>query len=82
LDERPVDADVAAHPDGGRLPQEPWQKRDVDGLRRVRAQGGVADGIIYLGGPIVIVMAIVPFLGLRWSVSSQARRFVDTPRRK
>src|ERR1041384_1270647 len=39
VEERPVDADVAALPDGGRLPQEPWQKGYVDGLRRLRAQG-------------------------------------------
>jgi hypothetical protein len=34
-----MDADVAALPDGGRLPQEPWQKRDIGGLRRLGAQG-------------------------------------------
>jgi len=35
-----MDADVAALPDGGRLPQEPWQKRDIGGLRRLGAQRG------------------------------------------
>jgi hypothetical protein len=35
-----MDADVAALPDGGRLPQGPWQKRDTGGLRRLGAQRG------------------------------------------
>jgi hypothetical protein len=35
-----MDADVAALPDGGRLPREPWQKRDIGGLRRLGAQRG------------------------------------------
>jgi hypothetical protein len=47
------------------LPRQPWQNRDVGGLRRVRAQGGAVDGIVYLVGLIVIVMAILSFLGLR-----------------
>jgi hypothetical protein len=47
------------------LPQEPWQKGDVGGLRRLRARGKSMDGIIYLVGLIVIVMAILSFVGLR-----------------
>jgi hypothetical protein len=46
------------------LPQEPWQKGDVGGLRRLRARNSM-DGIIYLVGLIVIVMAILSFVGLR-----------------
>jgi hypothetical protein len=63
------------------LPRQPWQKRDVVRLRRVRAQGprprqetrprkatpqgGPVNGIIYLVGLIVIVMAILSFIGIR-----------------
>jgi hypothetical protein len=47
------------------LPQEPWQKGDVGRLRRLRARGSFMDGIIYLVGLIVIVMAILSFIGLR-----------------
>jgi hypothetical protein len=47
------------------LPRQPCQKGDVGGLRRVRAQGALVDGIIYLVGLIVIVMAILSFIGIR-----------------
>jgi hypothetical protein len=62
------------------LPRQPWQKRDVVRLRRVRAQGprprketrpqgdrqgDPVNGIIYLVGLIVIVMAILSFIGIR-----------------
>jgi hypothetical protein len=65
VDERPIDADVATRRTVARLPQEPWQKGDVGGLRRLRARGRSMDGIIYLVGLIVIVMAILSFVGLR-----------------
>ena len=59
--ERPMHADVATSR-RGTLP-EPWQKGDVDGrgFRREEVHGC----IIYLVGLVVIVMAILSFVGLR-----------------
>jgi hypothetical protein len=52
-------------PDGGRVPQQPWQKRDVGACGEFARKESPVDGIIYLVGLIVIVMAILSFIGIR-----------------
>jgi len=44
---------------------EPWQKRGVDGPLLCDAEGHAMNAIIYLVGLVVIVMAILSFVGIR-----------------
>lgn len=51
------------------MPQQPWQKRDVracgEFARKESPGKEPMNGIIYLVGLIVIVMAILSFIGIR-----------------
>ena len=47
------------------MPQQPWQKRDVGACGEFARKESPVDGIIYLVGLIVIVMAILSFIGIR-----------------
>jgi len=44
---------------------QPWQKRDVDGSLPFAAEESPVNAIIYIVGLVVIVMAILSFVGLR-----------------
>jgi len=47
------------------VPWQPWQKRDVGACGEFARKEISVNGIIYLVGLIVIVMAILSFVGIR-----------------
>jgi len=63
--ERPTRINVATRRTGASLAEQPWQKSDVTVLRGFSSEEAPVNAIIYLVGLVVIVMAILSFIGLR-----------------